>query len=313
MTTRVTALVTTCNRPQLVARAVASALAQSVRDIEVVVVVDGDDSETIEVLRNISDARLRFHVRQIRGGQAAAINDGLRLVRSPWTAMLDDDDEWMPGKLEAQLKSAESSGCASPVVGCRFLARSERGDALWPSRGPRPREPICEYLFCRTRLAFGEGVLPTSMLFAPTELFLSNPMAEGMRLHCDLDWLIRVGQRPEVQLVMPAELVPLAIWNMQGGRDRLSNSHNWRFSYDWMVCSRPAVTPRACAGFLLTWVSFSARVQGDAAAVPLLLKEAFRLGRPGFLELVIYAAVWTLPLDLRARLSHAMTARRQES
>jgi glycosyltransferase involved in cell wall biosynthesis len=313
MTPRVTALITTCNRPHLVACAVASALAQTVPGIEVLVVVDGGDPETIEVLRSVSDTRLRIHQRHIRGGQAAAINDGVPLVQSPWTAMLDDDDEWLPGKLEAQLKSAESSSYANPIVGCRFVARSERGDALWPLRVPRPREPICEYLFCRTRLAFGEGILPTSMLFAPTELFRGNPMIEDMPRHCDLNWLIRMGQRADVGLEMPPEQVPLAIWNMQGGRDRLSNCHDWRFSYDWITRSLPIVTPRAYAGFLLTWASLSARVQGDGAAFPFLLKEAFRHGRPGLLELIAYAAVWALPLALRARLSHAMTAPGQVS
>ncbi len=313
MTPRATALITTCNRPKLAVRAAASALAQTIPDIEVLVVVDGHNPETIQALQTIADRRLRVHSRQIRGGQAAAINEAIPLAQSPWIAMLDDDDEWLPGKLEAQLKAAESSSYPNPVVGCRFLARSEKADAVWPLRVPRTSEPICEYLFCRTRLAFGEGILPTSMLFAPTELLRRNLMSEDMPKHCDLDWLIRVGQLPGVELRMPSAPDPLAIWNMQRGRARLSNHHDWRFSYDWIQRSRASITPRAYAGFLLTWAAFSARMQGDRAAFPLLLAEAFRHGQPAIRELIAYAAVWGLPLNLRARLSHAIAAQRQVS
>ena len=133
---------------------------------------------------------------------------------------------------------------------------------------------------CRSRLTFGEGVLPTSVLFAPTSLFQCVPMDEDLPRHCDLDWLIRVDAQPDVALHMPEERTPLAIWHL-AGHDRMSKAHDWRFSYDWIARCRPMVTPRAYAGFLLTWASFSARSQGDFRAVPLLLKEAVRHGRPG--------------------------------
>jgi len=176
---RVSVIVTTFNRPRQVREAVASALAQSMRDIEVIVVLDGPDPATLAAVEPINDPRLRIHIRPNRGGQPAAINSGVRLARGEWTALLDDDDEWLPEKLETQLRVAESSGISSPVVGCHFWARSDEGDVLWPRRGPRHGEPVGEYLFCRSRLTFGEGVLPTSVLFAPTRLFQSVPDERG--------------------------------------------------------------------------------------------------------------------------------------
>ena len=151
MTPRVSVVVPTHARPQLVRRAVDSALAQSLAEIEVIVVVDGHDPATLDVLRAIDDRRVRVHVEAVAGGQAAAINHGVRRARAPWTALLDDDDEWRPRKLETQLAVAEASPHASPVVGCRFVARSASGDALWPLRAPRAGERVCDYLFCRTR------------------------------------------------------------------------------------------------------------------------------------------------------------------
>jgi glycosyltransferase involved in cell wall biosynthesis len=289
-----------------VTRAVRSVLCQTLKDLEVIVVLDGADPATLEALAKIDDDRLRPQVRAIPGGQPAAVNSGIALVRAPWTAILDDDDEWMPEKLETQLACAR--GCKQePVVGCRFVARSEKGDACWPLRFPKPDERISEYLFCRTRLEFGEGLLPTSMFFAPTALFRAHPMNESMCKHCDLDWLIRV-EAAGAKCVIADSREPLAVWNMQTQRDRLSNMHDWRFSRDWIASVRPLITDRAYAGFLLTWASASARVQADYSAAPFLLREAFRSGRPGLLELAVYGAVWALPIGFRASLSRAVAA-----
>ena len=305
---RVSVIITTHARPHLVCRAVLSALGQSLQDIEVIVVLDGPDSATLTSLQSIRDERLRIHVRDTRGGQPAAINTGVQLAQGAWTALLDDDDEWLPEKLATQLRIATSSAYASPVVGCHFLARADVADVLWPLRSPRRDERVCDYLFCRSQLAFGEGILPTSTLFAATDLFRLVPMDVKLRNHCDLDWLMRVEQRPEVGLEIPASRVPLAIWHLEGS-DRVSKTGDWQFSLQWIFQSRQLVTRRAYSGFLLTWASFSARSQGDWGAVLPLLQEAFRHGRPGVMELAVYAAVWCLPPGLRARWSRAMAAR----
>jgi glycosyltransferase involved in cell wall biosynthesis len=302
----VSAIITTCGRPHLLTRAIQSVLSQTLQELEVIIVVDGPDAATLDTIAAIHDDRLRVHVQETRGGQSVAINTGVTLVRSPWIALLDDDDEWMPEKLATQLASANASGVES-VVGCRFVARSELGDARWPLRLPKANERVGDYLFCRSRLAFGEGVLPTSVLFAPSSLFRLHPMNETMSKHCDLDWLIRVDATG-VRCIVPNTPEPLAIWNMQSGRDRMSNMHDWRFSCNWIARVRQLVTERAYAGFLLTWASVSAREQADYSAASFLLREAFRAGRPGLRELLIYCAVWTVPAGLRRRISHTLTS-----
>ncbi|HTG74377.1 MAG TPA: glycosyltransferase [Terriglobia bacterium] len=301
----VSAIITTCGRPHLLKRAIHSVLSQTLRDLEVIIVVDGPDTATMDALATIRDDRLRVHVQETRGGQSAAINKGVTLVSSPWIALLDDDDEWMPEKLATQLACANASN-AELVVGCRFVARSEKGDTRWPLRIPKFNEHVGDYMFCRSRLDFGEGILPTSVLFAPSSLFRVHRMNETLKKHCDLDWLIRVDASG-VRCAVPDTPEPLAIWHMQADRERMSNVHDWRFSYEWITSLRPLITSRAYAGFLLTWASLSAREQADYSAVWVLLREAFRAGRPGLRELAIYCAVWTIPAGLRRRVSRRLT------
>ena len=291
----VSCIVTTCDRPDLVGRAVASVLAQTHGGLELIVVVDGPDAATERVLDEHRDPRLHVVVRPTRGGQGAALNTGIARARGEFIALLDDDDAWEPAKLARQLEAAAASDAAHTIVGCRFVARREDADVVWPTRRPRPDEPICEWLFCRHRIRFGEGILPTSMLFATAELFRAVPMAEGPRQHCDLDWLLRADQLGGVRLVFPRDEAPLATWEMQTGRDRLSNVHDWRAWIAWIDARRALVTPRAYAGFLLTWVSHSARAEGDGAAFPALLRAALRHGRPNAMELAVCAGTWMRP------------------
>jgi glycosyltransferase involved in cell wall biosynthesis len=303
----VSAIVTTCDRPRLVVEAIRSVLAQTLSDLEVIVVVDGPDAATERALMAIDDHRVRVHVRPTRGGQGAAINSGIALARGEWTAILDDDDVWLPEKLERQLRTAEGSGVPNPVVACRFLARSEKSEVLWPRRSPRADEPVCEYLFCRTSLAFGEGIIPTSMIFARTALFRALPLDEQLRRHCDLDWLTRADHRDDVKVRMPPGDQPLAVWHMQQERSRMSNNHDWRDSFAWLQGARERVSARAYAGFLLTWVSFSACRQRDLGAFAFLVREAFARGRPSAMELAIHTAIWAIPDAVRQRFSRALT------
>jgi hypothetical protein len=166
---------------------------------------------------------------------------------------------------------------------------------VWPRRRPRPDEPLCEYLFCRSRLRFGDGILPTSMLFAATALVRAVPMQEDQAHHCDLDWLIRADRRDDVGLEMPRDESPLAIWEMQRNRQRMSNVHDWRSTLAWIDERRELVTARAYAGFLLTWISHSARCQQDRRAFLTLVRSALRRGRPSVLELLVHTGTWVLP------------------
>ena len=82
-----------------------------------------------------------------------------------------------------------------------------------------------------------------------------------------------------------------------------STRESWRFSYDWATSLRGPITPRAYAGFLLTWVSISARRQRDAAAFDFLLREAFRLGQPNLIELLVHFGHWALPFAAREKIA----------
>ena len=112
----VSVVIPTRNRPDLVVRAVRSALEQTFGDLEVVVIMDGPDAATKAALAKIHDIRLRSLELPLSLGGAAARNAGVRAATGEWIAFLDDDDEWLAGKLARQLEVAHESEAPEPII-----------------------------------------------------------------------------------------------------------------------------------------------------------------------------------------------------
>ena len=140
----VSVVIPTYSRPDLVIRAVRSALAQTIRNIEVVVVVDGPEDATRRELSTIVDPRLRVIALPRQLGAPHARNVGAREARAPWTALLDDDDEWLPHKLEVQLGLARTATVSTPIIASRLVNRTPRAEFVLPRRLPAPGEPAPE-------------------------------------------------------------------------------------------------------------------------------------------------------------------------
>jgi glycosyltransferase involved in cell wall biosynthesis len=157
----VSVVIPTLDRPELVTRAVASALAQTLDAIEVIVVVDGPDGATRTALAGIADPRLHVVELAERGGAPNARNAGVMAAQAPWTALLDDDDEWMPTKLGVQLELAKGATVPLPVIASRLINRTPRTEFVMPRRLPAPGEPLSEYLTVRRGLFHGDGFIQT--------------------------------------------------------------------------------------------------------------------------------------------------------
>jgi len=110
---KVSVVVPVWNRVTTIERAIRSALEQTHPPHEVIVCDDGSTDGTAEVLLRLAseDSRVRVLWGERSGGPAAPRNRGVAHAEGEWLAFLDSDDEWLPGKLEAQSIAAERSGC----------------------------------------------------------------------------------------------------------------------------------------------------------------------------------------------------------
>jgi glycosyltransferase involved in cell wall biosynthesis len=111
MSPRVSVLMLTYNRPGFISKAIESILAQNCQDWELLVVHDGPNRETTAIMDEWCkrDSRIRYFHRPVPGNIADASNFALAHARSPYIAVLDDDDYWaLPDKVTRQLDFLDS-------------------------------------------------------------------------------------------------------------------------------------------------------------------------------------------------------------
>jgi glycosyltransferase involved in cell wall biosynthesis len=290
-------VIPTRDRPHLILRAIRSALAQTFSPIEVVVVVDGPDIATARSLLEIKDPRLKVVTLPARLGPADARNAGVNEARGAWIAFLDDDDEWLPDKLEVQIEAASRSHYAFPIVTSRFIARTQRGESVWPWRLMRPSEPLSEYLFTRKPFFQRPGWVATPTLLTRKALLCRVPFTSNLWFHEDWEWLLRVSTLEGVGIVFVPDAQ--AIVSAEEDRTRLSYKVDWRHSLAWIRKNRDLVTPRAYAGFITTMAAPAAAREGDWKAFWTLLQEAISFGRPRPTDFLLYLVTWLVPRKVK--------------
>ena len=98
---KISVVIPTYNRIALVERAIDSVLRQSIKPFDIIVVDDGSDDGTSEMIQK--KYRSIKLVQQQNSGVSAARNNGIKHAKGDWIALLDSDDEWTEKKLENQV------------------------------------------------------------------------------------------------------------------------------------------------------------------------------------------------------------------
>jgi glycosyltransferase involved in cell wall biosynthesis len=120
----VSVVIPTYNRGHVVGRAIRSALKQSYRPIEILVVDDGSTDDTRDVVSKFEERNIHYVRHPNRRNGAAARNTGVRRSRGQYVAFLDSDDEWLPSKLQKQVAALSALPKGYAAVYCRFLVGS---------------------------------------------------------------------------------------------------------------------------------------------------------------------------------------------
>ena len=118
---KISVVIPTFNRISLVARAIDSVLKQSLNPYEIIVVDDGSDDGTSEMIQNkYKSIKL---IQQQNNGVSAARNNGIKHAKGDWIGLLDSDDEWTGKKLENQvdrlIKTPEYDFCHTNEIWIR--------------------------------------------------------------------------------------------------------------------------------------------------------------------------------------------------
>lgn len=185
---RVSVVIPVYNRVVLLPRALRSVQAQTFQDFEIIVVDDASTEDVETVVKEAGHGRIRY-LRLDRNGRAGrARNAGTEAARGEWVAFLDSDDEWLPDKLEKQLRLTDEDPTIA-VVQCwcyleedgvrkasreRALANGDGFDGL---------------------LHGGRSIAPSAFVIKRSALLASGGFDETLRFAGDLDVLFRLAER----------------------------------------------------------------------------------------------------------------------
>jgi glycosyltransferase involved in cell wall biosynthesis len=284
----VSVVIPTLHRPKLILRALASVFSQTYEQLEVIVVIDGPDEDTNDVLRTVNDPRLHVIVNPRSLTAAGARNVGVDCAKGEWIAFLDDDDEWLPSKIEKQIAIASDRGAG--LVSCLSRVVTPIATFVRPKVIYDNSFPLDEYLFDRRSLFAGSGSIQTSTYLMPRSLFDKTRFNVGTP-HDDWDFILHLSK----QLGLRIETVPEVLVVHHNEEQSLSTSGKWQESLVWIDSLRPIITRRAYSGFCLGVVGPRAAKERSYAAFFLLLYRAFRFGSPRIWRILFFIGFWLLP------------------
>jgi hypothetical protein len=174
---------------------------------------------------------------------------------------------------------------------------------LWPRRAYDGTTPVDDYLWGRRSLFRGEAYLATATYLMPRRLFLRTQFGTA-RHNEDDTLLLRLVKGMGGRIVMLPEV--LTIIHAADPKNSLGANFPWREALAWMDSMGNLVSPRAYSGFCLVVLASQAKRVGDYSGFGLLLRRSFARGAPTSVQLLLFAAFWIVPMQLRQRLRAMM-------
>ena len=188
----VSVVLPTFNRASTLSRAIGSVLAQDHLRLELILIDDGSEDGTAELVKAFADPRIRYIALKRNSGQSAARNAGIAAATGDFVAFQDSDDEWLPRKLSAQLRALALSDFRTGVV---------YGDMIRVSRDGR-QALLSAPIFAADRMFAGGGWIygPTGLgiptcLIRRSLLLELGGFEEKLRCFEDLDLFLRLAPR----------------------------------------------------------------------------------------------------------------------
>lgn len=235
-------------------RAVRSALAQRPHPPAEVVVVDDCSSDDTGAAAAAAGARVVRH--EVNRGEGGARNTAVREARCDWVALLDSDDEWLPGHLAALWPHHADHG----VLGSTAVATDGR---LWG----RERATVRRLETPADLLRGGNALVASSVIVRRAIVLAVGGFREDLELGADLDLWLRVLERAP-GLVSPAVTVRYHLHadQVSGDRAAMWDAHR---AIVYAYRDRPWCTPAVLASVdgVLGWDELRATLRaGDRAA-----------------------------------------------
>ena len=216
----VSAIITTHNRKELLKRAIESVLSQTYKDMECIVVDDASTDGTGELCKSYPIQYIYIPKEKSKGGNYAR-NLGIKASSGIYCAFLDDDDYWLPEKIEKQVALIEEKQCELVYCG-RIIEQVFTDSTLFKDCLPDPRwcgdmqKLILQFICCTT----------STILVSRQALIDAFFFDESLKFWQEYELTIRLAQRQPFYFVNEA----LCVYRVNiSDTNRLTNKYfEWR-------------------------------------------------------------------------------------
>jgi glycosyltransferase involved in cell wall biosynthesis len=191
---RISAVLPVYNREATIGRAVQSVLAQTLAPAELIVVDDGSNDRTCDILSGVHDARLRLVRLGTNRGASHARNVGVAAARGNVVAFIDSDDLWHVDKLERQTAAMRAN--PDRRASCTGFIVHRLGSGARSSRVPNMTGSWFDTLLDQCAVSPGTTLMLDREVFDEVGLFDTR-----LRRFEDWDWLLRYAERNEILMV----------------------------------------------------------------------------------------------------------------
>ncbi|MEK7649523.1 MAG: glycosyltransferase family A protein [Patescibacteria group bacterium] len=188
---KVSVIIPTHNRAHLLPRALDSVLSQSYKDMEIIIVDDGSSDETPAVIARYTDPRIRTIRYETPQGIPTVRNRGMQEARGEYIAWQDDDDEWLPGKLEKQVAKMETLSEEYGVVYSAYWRMRKDGTrAFFPPRWVQPQEGDLYKVFLKKNFLCLQSMLMRKKVFETV-----GGLDKRFPVLQEYDWFPKIAER----------------------------------------------------------------------------------------------------------------------
>lgn len=188
----VSVIIPNYNRSELVCKAVQSIIAQTYKDIEIIVVDDGSTDDSVEKIKSIKDNRLHVIRLEKNGGACTARNEGIIRAKGDYISFLDSDDQWIPVKLEKQIAFMESHDASACFSSYWFIGQDGKKEV-------RPQKKVdAKDIYSRLLI---RNLVTTGTLLARKSVFEDCKFDTRLSRYQDWDMALQIASKYKFEYI----------------------------------------------------------------------------------------------------------------
>lgn len=190
----ITVLMTVYNNEKYIRKAIQSILNQTFTNFEFLIIDDGGQDNSLEIIKSFKDQRIRIVLQEKNCGQTASLNLGLRIAKGKYIARMDADDISLPRRLEEQFAFVQNHPKDFGALGTQikfidgqehFLYKpcmpKEEGNILWHSLFTSPL--YHSSVLFEKKIVLAVGGYNESFVYAQDHLLWVQLLKHGKRIY----------------------------------------------------------------------------------------------------------------------------------